>query len=257
MNKDFDRILRNSITPDFTPGEELNMKIVRSANASKEEKKAIVKPLRLSLTKGLVAAATVIVIGSVGVYAATVILNKIRITDNSISVGSPDLVDDEVFSVMNPEGPEYPGAKKDTKAFDSYEKACEASSLGLKFKKTYEMSGKAKYTVVSIPGNTSRSLEAVFKYKGGAFFVVSDVTEGGAENAPQSYKISLENTSNRRTYKSNTGVEYELVDGTDSGRDYTYVMISASRKTNFIQFAGLSDANIHEVLDSVDPASIA
>jgi hypothetical protein len=129
------------------------------------------------------------------------------------------------------------------------------TGMGLRFTKTYEIDGKVSYSISSIPGYKMRSLEVFFKYEGGTFYMSRDVSEGDiADDA--AYSIRLEKTTNRRTYSSKTGVDYELVDGTSYGKEYTYVMISNKREKGYIRFDGLNETRIREVLDSIDPESI-
>ena len=246
MNKDtnFDNMMHEALAPDFTPSDELNNKIL-SAKPTKKMATVSVIP------KVIAAAAAVLVIGSLSVYAGTRIYRKVFVTDHAISVGNTDYVIDEAIASMDINEPQSPGYSTVSQEFDSYEEAMEATGLGYHFRVKFELKDKVYTSVTTGPDVVYNDLSTTFLYNEGEIDVCYTTAEGNiAEDA--AYSVRLENTNNPRDYVTPYGAEFSLVDEIVDGRTKTYVLVSYDDVNGYLAFYNLSDDEIHEVLDLLE-----
>ena len=240
----FDNMMRESLAPNFMPSDELNNKIL---SAKPTKKKATVSVI----PKIIAAAAGVLIVGSLSVYAGTRIYKKVFVTDHAISVGNTEYVIDEAIATMDINEPQSPGYSTVDQEYDTYAEAVEATGLGYHFHTEYEVKYKVYTSVTTGPDIVYRDLNTTLLYNDGEFDVSYSVAEGNiAEDA--AYSVRLENTSNRRDYVTAYGAEFSLVDETKNGMTKTYVLVCYDNVTGYLAFYNLSDDEIHEVLESLE-----
>ena len=102
----------------------------------------------------------------------------------------------------------------------------------------------------------SEELTAHFKCGEGRVILDQSISEGVADDA--AYSIALnDGAKNSRDYTSKNGLEFTLVDETrasDDGEESTatYVMLAYDDYTGFISFQGMTDDEIHNILDKIN-----
>ena len=89
-----------------------------------------------------------------------------------------------------------------------------------------------------------------FTYQGGKIFVQLAHDERG-ENGVSVY-TGVDKTTNQRTYNTQDGITYQLSDNENEGIIQTTTLISSESYSLVIQFEGLSDNEIHTVLNDID-----
>ena len=247
--KEFEGLLGKALRPVYEPSEELNQKIL--AGEKKSEGNIYKNGLRkwYVLPKAAAIALAVVCVGSGGVYAAVKALKKPVVTDHAISVGNEDTA--WIFKSVS----EVNGYTTTSYTYDSYTAALKDAGMGIKFTKEYELSSDGAYfSTTEGDGYSTKCISATFIYNEGCFSVNQDISSGNiAEDA--AYSIKLQNTSNEREYSSTSGTEYYLVDeiAAEDNEDVvtTYVMLSTDNTNGYISFKGLSEDEMHEVLDTV------
>ena len=274
---ELDNVLSESLRPAFAPSSELNRQLLSGeAKIDGSRQKAAIKKMYM-IPKVAAVVLAVLCVGGAGVYAATQLLKKPTVTEHGISVGNTEYIDDEAIArteepvttnqLAYEEGTadtlwtsktvtEVNGYVTTTYAFDSYAKAQQEAGFGTKQPAEYEPEYEdgIHYSVTESEGFRESELSANLKYQEGSFTVLQSRSEEGfAED--HAYSIKLQNTSNERDYSTKDGVTFHLVDETISGEEgndvKTYVMIATDSYEGFISFRGLSEEQIHEVLDTV------
>ena len=274
--KEMDSVLSEALRPTFSPSSELNRQLLSGKVKSdgSRQKTAIKKMYLLPKVAAIVLA--VLCVGGAGVYAATKLLAP-KVTEHAVSVGNTEYVDDAAIArteepvttkeISSEQGTadtpwtsrtvsEVNGYVTTTCTFDSYEKAMKEAGLGVKFSKDYEPSSQDSIVYSSTEGNGYKAVEISggFNYQEGSFTAVQSKNLEGVSN-DAAYSIQLKNTSNERDYSTKTGVTYHLVDETMSGEEgnevNTYVMLATDAYEGYIRFHGLTEEQIHEVLDTV------
>ena len=274
---ELDSVLSQALRPAFSPSSELNRQLLSGeAKIDGSRQKAAMKKMYM-LPKVAAVVLAILCVGGAGVYAATQLLKKPTVTEHGISVGNTEYIDDAAIAkteepvttnqLSYEEGTadtlwtsktvtEVNGYVTTTYAFDSYTKARQEAGIGTKFTQEYEPEYEdgIHYSVTENEGFRESELSANLKYQEGSFTVLQSRSEEGfAED--HAYSIKLQNTSNERDYSTKDGVTFHLVDETISGEEgndvNTYVMIATDSYEGFIGFRGLSEEQIHEVLDTV------
>lgn len=274
---ELDSVLTEALRPAFSPSPELNRQLLSGeVKIDASRQKAAAKRLYV-LPKVAAVVLAVLCVGGAGVYAATQLLKEPVVTEHAISVGNTEYIDDAAIAdteepvttnrISYEEGTadtlwtskkvsEVNGYVTTTYTFDSYAKAQQYSGIGTKFTTEYlpESKNGIIYSVTENEGFRESELSADLKYREGSFTVLQSRSEVGfAEDF--AFSVKLQNTSNERDYRTKDGVTYHLVDETISGEDgnkvNTYVMIATDDYEGFISFRGLSEEEIHEVLDTV------
>ena len=274
---ELDSVLTQALRPAFAPSPELNRQLLSGeAKMDGSRQKAAIKKMYM-IPKVAAVVLAVLCVGGAGVYAATQLLKKPVVTDHSISVGNTEYIDDA--AIANTEEPvttnqiSYEEGTADTLwtskkvtevngyvttaySYDSYAKAQQDAGIGTKFTTEYlpESEDGIIYRVTENEGFRESELSANLKYQEGSFTVLQSRSEEGfAED--YAFSVKLQNTSNERDYSTKEGVTYHLVDETISGEEgeevHTYVMIATDTYEGFLCFRGLSEEQIHEVLDTV------
>ena len=275
--KELDSVLSEALRPTFSPSAELNRQLLSGeVKIDENRRKTAVKRLYM-VPKVAAVVIAVLCIGGAGVYAATQLLKKPVVTEHGISVGNTEYIDDAAMArteepvttvqISSEEGTadtpwtsrnvsEVNGYVTTVYTFDSYKKALKEAGLGVRFSKEYEPSSSDSILYSTTEGNGYKTVEISggFDYQEGSFTAVqSKSLEGIAADA--AYSIQLQNTSNERDYSTESGVNYHLVDETISGEGgnevNTYVMLAADTYEGYICFRGLTEEQIHEVLDTV------
>jgi len=250
-DNDLDKMMSASLKAEYVPSEELNRSVMRMSIEREQEAETRARVRSFSWGKAIAISLSVLVVGSLGVYAATKMLKEVYVTPHAISVGNTDYVDDDAIASMDINETASPEYKTKYEYYDTYDEAVKKSGMGLKFSRDYKLSEKVSYSVTSSSDYTTRYLTAWFIYGDGNFCVVRNVASGNiVDNA--AYSVRIGQASNQRSYESSTGVTYELVDGDSNGETATFVMISYDKEYGYIQFFNLSDTQIHEILDSIE-----
>lgn len=240
----FDNMMRESLAPSFTPGEELKEKIL---SGRKEKKKAKVS----QIPKIAAIAAAVVVVSSLSVFAGIRYYESVLVTKHAISVGNPDYVDDEALANIDPNEPASPEYSTTSEEYDTYSEAKEKTGLGFDFTSDFELIDKAAHSVTTGPDYKCDELDASFKYGKGSFWACYSVTTGNiAEDA--AFSVYMKNTSNKRYHESPNGNVFTLVDEVDGDKVSTYVMVCYDDVDGYIKFEYLTDEQIGEVLDAID-----
>ena len=272
-----DNVLSEALRPAFSPSPELKRQLLSGeVKIDGSRQKATIRKMYM-IPKVAAVVFAILCVGGAGVYAATQLLKKPVVTEHGISVGNTEYIDDAAIAnteeqvttnqISYEEGTadtlwtsktvtEVNGYVTTTYAFDSYAKAQQDAGIGTKFTTEYlpESEDGIIYSVTENEGFRESELSANLKYQEGSFTVLQSRSEEGfAED--YAYSIKLQNTSNERDYSTKDGVTFHLVDETVSGGEEnqvnTYVMIAADAYEGFISFHGLSEEQIHEVLDTV------
>ncbi len=140
--------------------------------------------------------------------------------------------------------------------YADYEAACQDSGLKQLFSNAYEQAGTVTYTEYisddEIVENENGEITAKFKYGTGSFTVHEQkiLNWEGAQRVT-GVITSTEPTFNQREYMAASGEIYQLSDDTENGEVRTTVFASWNEYDVCIMFTGLSDEQIHEILDSI------
>ena len=101
-------------------------------------------------------------------------------------------------------------------------------------------------------GYHNKEVDADFRVKEGRIHINESLADAGvAEDA--AYSILLQHPSNERTYTAENGLQYKLIDDVagEEQSTITYVMIAYDKYTGYLSFEGMTDEEIHEVLEDV------
>lgn len=267
MKDRMDILLEKALQPEFEPETELNNKIFEAMKTRKANKAARYTKVAVMILGG-------VLLSSTAVYAANLIIEKVFVTEHTISVGNPEYVDDaaiaaddgsnaQVDTLSEEKGNENVNweSKKVEKVnnfatntyyeYSDFQKALTDSKLPNWFNKTYETVNNATYVVSEFDGAKSEELAAEFSHGNGTFFMsVSIMTGNVAEDVAHS--LQLKNTGNERTYASAMGQEFTLVDEKrEDGTVVTYVFIVYDSYFGYISFSEMTEEEIHQILDTV------
>ena len=142
------------------------------------------------------------------------------------------------------------GYKSKSTEHDTYEDAYKAAGIGVQFKSSYELNGKAKTSVTTGHDIKMNEINAEFLFEDGLFSLsFSKMTGNVASDA--AHVIQLANTSNKREYKTKDGTAFTLVDEKHDDETRTFVMIACDEFSGYIMFENLTDPQIHKILDTV------
>lgn len=152
--------------------------------------------------------------------------------------GEPDVVNETEYSYID------------------YESACKDSGLKQLFSKEYEQYGTVTYTEYvgenDISENKNGEIISTFKYGNGEFTVHEQkILNWEGSDRTTAIITSIEPTTNQREYTDASGKTYLLCDDTETGELRTTVLVSYDDYDIIIIFTGLSDEEIHEILDSI------
>ena len=272
MKPNMDQMLRGALRPELSPPAELNERIL--SGSSKVDLKRQKNGIRkwYMLPKAAVAAAALVLVGSVGVYAATKLLSDPVVTEHSVSVGNTEYINDEAIMaseepatiehISNEKGDENEkwlskdveivnGYTNTRYTYATYEEAAAEAGMDRWLGNEYVAESPVTFTDVEGKGYHSKSLDAEFHVESGSVFINESIAEEGvAEDA--AYSIRLQHPSSERTYTTESGLQFKLVDDTSSdGKVVTYVLIAYERHTGYLSFEGLTDTEIHNVLEQV------
>ena len=272
MKPNMDQMLREALRPELSPSAELNERILSGNREAdpKRQKNGIRK--WYILPKAAVAAAALVLIGSAGVYAATKLLSDPVVTEHSISVGNTEYVDDDAImaseepatieNISSEKGDEnvkwltkdveiVNGYTNTRYTYATYEEAAAEAGMDRWLGTEYALASPASFTDVEGQGYHSKMVNAEFNVKSGSVFISESVAEAGvADDA--AYSIQMQHPSNERTYTTENGLQFKLVDDTSAeGNVTTFVLIAYDRHTGYLSFEGLTDEEINEVLENV------
>lgn len=267
MKDKMDKLLENALAPEFEPPADLNASILEQAK-QKRRKKGIVYYLPK-------VAAVVIALGCiapVGVYATNYFIQNVLVTEHGISVGQTEYVDDAELAGPWEEvktetvetqqgGPNDKWSEKKVEkvgtvtntyyTYDAYETAVAESGMDNWFNMVYEGDGYVTYVHTKDADFEQHEIGAFF-YVGEKMFSVSQSRCPGLNNAEGLHSLVMEKTGNERAYTSKSGKEYVLVDetaGDHAGK--TYVLIAYGEYFGYLSFDGMTDEEIHQILDTV------
>ena len=268
-----DALLSEALKPELRPSAELNDRIL-SGNAAPDEARQR-QGIRkwYALPRVAVAAAAFVLVGSVGVYAATQLLKTPEVTEHTVSVGNTEYVDDD--AIMATEAPatvelisteESDGSTKwQTKkvetvngytntwlTYATYADAAEEAGMSRWLGDAYTADAPVDFVQTEGQGLLEKEVRATFSVQEGTVRLVQGITpEGVAEDA--AYSIQMGHPINERSYTAGSGLEFRLVDdAVGEGQPLTtYVLIAYDQYTGYLAFTDLSEEEIHAVLDAV------
>lgn len=270
MKDKMDILIERSLQLDFEPDREIKENILESMKHRRK------KTGLLSLPRVAVVIVAGICMSSVGVYAASLVIKNVFITDHAISVGNPEYVDDAAIAspeedvtienVGHEEGSEnVKWLSKDVQIvngfatntyyeYKDYETALLDAELDNWFQTSYKNAENAIYVVTQTEDTLEECIEVNFLYGEGRFHVCEERMTGNiAEDVAHS--IKLKNTNNKRDYTAASGQVFTLVDEiTDDGEEQkttTFVMVAYDDYFGYISFENLKDEEIHKILDTV------
>lgn len=227
-----------------------------------------------------VAAAIIIfvILGSGTAYAVNAIMEKVRVTEHGISVGNEEYISDEALAepfgdvdvdIIGEEepGPDDKWISKRTEvvsgtyqnvyySYQDYTTLIEDTPFESIFKEIPGEEGYSEYVITDLDEETKEySLGTSMSVGEGEIYFNLDYIEGNvAEDA--AYGISLGSTSNEREYVTASGINFTLVDSMKendgSEETVTTTLISYNKYRGSIQFIGLTEEEIHSVLESID-----
>lgn len=102
------------------------------------------------------------------------------------------------------------------------------------------------------PTITSKTVDGNFDYKGKNISVELNKYLTQIENTGVSVITGIEKATNQREYKTQNDVVYKLSDNTNDKITKTTSVVSTGNYNLIIQFEGLSESEIHEILDNID-----
>lgn len=272
---DMDEMLARALRPEMSPSEELNRQLLSGEvkTDSDRQKRGIRK--WYVLPKAAVAAAALVLIGSVGVYAATQLLKKPEVTEHTISVGNTEYIDDQaVISTEAPATVEQISSEagdastkwltKDVSivngytntsfTYDSYRTAAQEADMFCWIEPEYDTPEYVNYTTVDGEGYLSRMVYATFHVNEGEVRLCQSVDEKGVSD-DMAYSIQVNAPSNQRTYTTKAGQEFTLVDDVtgegEESRTLTYVLIAYDQYKGYLSFEKMSDAEIGIFLENL------
>ena len=228
-----------------------------------------------ALPKAAAIILVVAVLGAGSVYAAGKILDKISVLNHGISVGNQEYVRDEDLAQpwesvsVESKGEEAPGpddkwSKKRSELvsgrylnvfyhYDKYVDAVADSRFESLFREIPGEEQSVIYCTIDMgDGTMEYCIDAIFEYEKGIVSTYQSIMEGNVAS-DAAYSIVMKQTGNARTYVSPSGTEFSLVDDLAAGEDglSTIVMISYDDIRGYIGFRGLTEEQIHQVLDLV------
>ena len=288
-NRELDVMLKQSLQPEVQADESLDREIMEKLQGLSEAesevgeavsvRKGMVegrkRPSRRFLPRAAVIVLAILVAGTGTVYAAGYIYNKIKIADHAVSIGNEDRmidmvpheyegdIDDKLLSTEEPkEGDQWLTKKEEvfgeqllvtTYTYPDYETSISDTNFESILR---EKPGKEHqdiiYQIRSIVGNEgcNYSLDAYFAY-GNGFVHLNQMMADGGFTEMDVYGVSMYQTGNVRTYLSSSGAEFTLVDDLER-KQYTIVMLPLEDVWGCLRFDGLSEEEIHQVLDLVE-----
>ncbi len=136
--------------------------------------------------------------------------------------------------------------------YQDYDTACADTVMNNLLKKSFEQYGTVSYRDThfldeELPDTSS--LTAGFKYGGGKFTLEQSYDPEAAD--VNMLITSTEGVTNQREYVSKNGDTFALSDDTETGETRTTTMVTYGNYTVILTFTGMSEQEIHEVLDAV------
>ena len=279
-NNKMEELLRDSLKPEIQADMALDAAVLDKigAQAKTLRKEKVRKfPVGRLIPKVAAVVLAVMVAGIGTTYAASKILEQIRVTEHGISVGNENYVSDENLaepwesvSVENLSevqgGPEDKWTKKRVElvsglyentyySYPDYLTAVSDTRFQSIFTNIPGKEQSVSYCVSDLGNDTwEYSLDSIFEYKEGRISANQSVMEGNvAKDA--AFSIAMQKTGNVRAYVNVQGNEYTLVDdmgyAEKNGENCTIVLLSCKEFQGYIAFYGLSEQSIREVLDTL------
>ena len=219
-----------------------------------------------------------IILGSGTAYAVNAIMEKARVTEHGMSVGNEEYLSDEDLAeplddvnvdVIGEEepGPDDKWISKRTEVvsgtyqnvyytYQDYTTMIEDTPFESVFKEIPGEESSSEYVITDLDEVTREySMGTIFNVGDGEVYLNLDYVEGNvAEDA--AFGISLGSTSNEREYVTGSGINFTLADSvkdTGEGEEaVTTTLISYKKYRGSIQFIGLDEEEIYNVLENVD-----
>ncbi len=219
-----------------------------------------------------------IILGSGTAYAVNAIMEKARVTEHGMSVGNEEYLSDEDLAeplddvnvdVIGEEepGPDDKWISKRTEVvsgiyqnvyytYQDYTTMIEDTPFESVFKEIPGEESSSEYVITDLDEVTREySMGTIFNVGDGEVYLNLDYIEGNvAEDA--AFGISLGSTSNEREYVTGSGINFTLADSvkdTGEGEEaVTTTLISYKKYRGSIQFIGLDEEEIYNVLENVD-----
>ncbi|MBO6114988.1 MAG: hypothetical protein J6P57_08020 [Lachnospiraceae bacterium] len=219
-----------------------------------------------------------IILGSGTAYAVNAIMEKARVTEHGMSVGNEEYLSDEDLAeplddvnvdVIGEEepGPDDKWISKRTEVvsgtyqnvyytYQDYTTMVEDTPFESVFKEIPGEESSSEYVITDLDEVTREySMGTIFNVGDGEVYLNLDYIEGNvAEDA--AFGISLGSTSNEREYVTDSGINFTLADSvkdTGEGEEaVTTTLISYKKYRGSIQFIGLDEEEIYNVLENID-----
>jgi hypothetical protein len=298
MKDNLDIVLKNALKPSISPSSELNQRLLdlctEQLSGDITRKEEMIKKshgmagIMLKFTKAAVILLAVLSVGSVCAYAASKLIREVFVTKHSISVGNPDVVnDDDIAKLLDKEeqikteliSHEYGDEsenwlEKDVElikgneytiyTYKDYETAVSDAGLDNWFSNKYTNAIRVTYTFSDTKDSTTKVINASYNYREGNFnvFKINTKRKEASDTIrsinPTDNTISffLKNTNNVRVYKNANGQTFTLVDEIreELGQTITttYVMIAYDDYSGCISFENLTEDDIKDILDTVN-----
>lgn len=140
-------------------------------------------------------------------------------------------------------------------SYETYDAAAEDAGFEKVFEKDF--SGAVTYTEyehINPESETDYVIDGTFSYGKGTFTVQQSKVENAAEG--EYTVITGESTGNERDYVSKTGYVYKLSDDRETGTLRTTTMAACDNYWLVFTFTGMTEEEIHEILDMVNIAAL-
>ncbi|MBR3470394.1 MAG: hypothetical protein IKH28_12000 [Lachnospiraceae bacterium] len=288
--KDLDLLLKQSLTPDEKADPGLDLAIMESLKDSPFAGQRQEKRNARHWSKGLVAkvaavALAVLVVGAGTTYAAGRILGMVAVRENRLAVGEGAETWVEQLSTPIPEellnvqtgvkvmgGPNDLWVEKEEIVFDgvhtfnhtypNYQTALSDAGFPNVFRTIPGTQESVVYQTVtySVPGEEPFEGGRMICLKcnfGVGWYQLEQMPKPSEE--PETvgviaYSVPMTQSSNVRTYVSANGTEFTLVDDVEQGATLgkTVVMIDCEKMIGCLTLQGLTEGEIHQVLDAMD-----
>ena len=276
-NRNIENIMTRALKPSFEPDASLNESIMKEIHKREKTGKSSRNGVSFHVMKAAALILAITFVGTAGVYAATKLLNKSKVTENGISTGGDYLKDEDLATPIDEVttealGKEEPSANdkwlsKETilvsgtyeniyYTYPDYLTMVKDTGFENNFNKLPGKCTNAEYVVTDLGDNTTEhSLNTCFTTSGGGS-VILDISyiEGNiADDA--SYGVKLNGTSNVRDYTTPSGLEFTLVDDEVAYDEYTETrtttLLSYGKYNGELHFTGMSEEEIKAVLDLI------
>lgn len=278
--KDLDLLLMQSLTPDNEADESLNQAIFEQlenpAVTNGRQRFQSKKRWQSMVPKVAAVVLAVLVIGTGTVYAAGRVLGQVFIRDHRVSVGNESILEhvsmlDDSEVVPEPVtvlrevtgGPEDKWIRMDETTADGttinahyyyadYRTLISDTPFENVFSTLPGTVTQAVYGEIRTEDREAGVMISVDFQRGDGHVIFEQMGTGTGFWGVDAISVRMTQSGNTRTYRAATGTEYTLVDDLSDGKVLsTVVMIQCEGFIGYLEFEGLTEQDIHQVLDSL------